>query len=324
MEGVPGTLFELPFVSFGINRSEAFALARGTADWLIASDADMVWSIDPDFGPDKCVECGHSVERHPTSAPGPGDSPLECECPRIVRADAYTIEMGSSTAFSYRLPLLLRGDLPWRSVGSVHEYTELPDRWLVSEPTDKVRITMPPSPPSPQKFAWQAQLLERDLREDPDNPRTLFYLAQTYRSLGRKGAARLYRRRAGMGGFAEEAFYAAYQAALLDPWPAKALSLMVAWEMRPARPEPLRDLIRELNRHDMHHAAYSLCRTPGASNDALFVDRSVWEWGMKFEQSIAAWWVGKRDEAHRLCEELLETPSLPADVREAVERNRNF
>ena len=56
----------------------------------------MTWEIDPDFEPDPAVE-------------------------------AYMIRMGSAD-FAYRLPFLLRGDLPWESRGVVHEYTALPGR----------------------------------------------------------------------------------------------------------------------------------------------------------------------------------------------------
>ena len=40
------TVVERPWVNFGHNRSEAFALARGTADWLLALDADMTVEIE--------------------------------------------------------------------------------------------------------------------------------------------------------------------------------------------------------------------------------------------------------------------------------------
>jgi hypothetical protein len=292
LNDIPGELIERPWVNFGVNRSEAFEAARGTADWLIASDADMTWEIDPDFDPDPSV-------------------------------DAYMIEMGRYVSYSYRLPLLLRGNLPWRSIGACHEYTALPDRWYHGTPTDKVRLDMgPQNRSSPEKTRWHAQLLKADLKRDPSNPRTVFYLAQTYREMGQPQKARkLYRQRAGMGGFAEEAFYAAYQAALLDPWPERAASLLAAWEMRPSRLEPLYALCRELNARDLHSAAYRLATVPlSLSGDILFVERPVWEWGMKFERSIAAWWVGEREEAARLNAELLAS-ELPTHIRAAVEKN---
>jgi hypothetical protein len=86
----------------------------------------------------------------------------------------------------------------------------------------------------------------------------------------------------------------------------------------------LRDLVRELNVRGDHHAAYQLACAPHLPNpDATFTEPAV-GWEMDFQRSIAAWWVGKPDETRALSDELLARDDLPADVREAVERNRGL
>ena len=285
MADIPGTLIERPWVNFGHNRSEAFALARGTADWLLALDADMTVEMD-DWTPD----------------------------PEVA---AYTLRMGDGP-FANRLPLLLRGDLAWKSVGAVHEYTCLDDGTLGRrEPTDHVRISLGPDRSSPAKTLWQAGMLEAET-----NPRTLFYLAQSYRELGRLMEARdLYRIRSRMGGWDQERWYAAWMVASLDDWPAKLSGLLTAWESRPARLEPLYDALCALNEHGQHLAAYRLSDVPlTPSTDDLFVHRAVWDWGITFQRSVAAWWIGRRDEAAELSRGLL-TKDLPEHVRADVERN---
>ena len=283
MAGIPGTLYRRPWVNFGHNRTEAFALARGSADWLLALDADMTVEIDPDFEPDQAVA-------------------------------AYMIELGSGD-FSYRLPLLIRGDLPWRSFGAVHEYTALDDRTLgLRAATDRVRITHHgENRSSPEKSRWHAELLAAELARDPDDARTVFYLAQTYRELGDRRAADLYWRRVALGGWDQERFYAAYQAALLESdWSTRATSLLAAWGMRPHRLEPLHALVQELNRRGQHRAAYALASMPQAQcEDVLFVHRSVWDWGLKFELSIAAWWVGKISGVSHVVRRALGEPEAP-------------
>src|ERR1035437_5250031 len=57
LDGIPGELVQMPWVNFGVCRSAAFRLAKGTADLLLALDADMTVEIDPDFVPDPAVEC---------------------------------------------------------------------------------------------------------------------------------------------------------------------------------------------------------------------------------------------------------------------------
>lgn len=290
LDGIPGTLHHRPWVNFGHNRSEALELASGLADWLILSDADMSWTIDPAF------------------VPGP--------------VDAYLIEMGGD-AFSWRLPLLVSGRRAWRSVGAVHEYTTPRDGGpFASAPTDLVRIAMTPSTPTPEKLAWHESMLREELEREPDNPRTVFYLAQTVRELGRTMEARaLYLRRMFMGGWEEELYYAAWRAAeaLPDVWAVP--ELLAAWERRPQRLEALAEALRRLNAAGNHRAAWQLSAVPlEVPDDQLFVHRDVWTWRITFERSIAAWWVGARDEFLELTDALLLAP-IPHDVRIQVMKN---
>ncbi len=238
--------------------------------------------------------------------------------------DAYMIEIGAPD-FRYRLPLLLRGSLAWESRGVVHEYTCLPDRDYISRPTDQVRITLGPDRSSREKTLWQASLLEAELAEQPNNARTIFYLAQTRRELGDPAIAMdLYQRRARMGGWPEEVFYAMYRYALLLPsWPARFKALIEAWEFRPSRLEPVAAIARELNYRGQHHSALRFASIPlTETSDNLFVHRDVWDYRLSFERSIAEWWAGDKDAAYAMMDELLVNPRLPADLREATLRNR--
>jgi hypothetical protein len=82
-------------------------------------------------------------------------------------------------------------------------------------------------------------------------------------------------------------------------------------------------LVSELNRRGLHRSAYILTSIDIKScSDVLFVQTDSWEWGILFERSIAAWWVGDKKEAYTLGDTLLKNPKLPPQIREAVERNR--
>lgn len=293
--GIPLRLAEARWTDFGTGRSEALALARGSARWLLALDADMTVEADPGWEP---------------ADPG---------------VDALAVEMGRGGPLRWRLPLVLRGGLPWRSVGAVHEYTCLPGRAHRSEPTDRVRVRFPDRS-GPAKTAWHLSLLRGAHERDPADPRTLFYLAQTLRESGEEAEAReAYRRRAGMGGWEEEAWYADYRAALLDPWPARLASLLAAWRRRPARMEPAAALLRDLNAAGLHDAAHRLgagLPTP-VPPDSLFIHLDAWEWRVDLERAVAAWWAGDRALARSLNRSLLGR-DLPPGAREAVERNAAF
>lgn len=293
MQEIKGQLKRRPWVNFGVNRSQAFEFARGTADWLLLLDADMTVEVDPGWTPDPTV-------------------------------DAYMLEMGGND-FSWHLPLFVRGNLQWESVGAAHAYSAIHNRHYQGVPTDAIRITRKDSW-SAQKAEWQAEVLEQQLEQNPDDARTTFYLAQTYRELERPGALALYQKRVIMGGFPEEQFYAAYRGALLIPeWGARCQALVAAWQLRPSRLEPLHAVIQGYNQLGMHHIAYVLGNVNvEMTRDVLFVHRNVWDWGMKFERSIAAYWVGNKDECRDLCDDLLANPRLPDPIRAQVEKNRTY
>jgi hypothetical protein len=203
----------------------------------------------------------------------------------------------------------------------MHEYTSLEGGYRAIS-TDAVRVHFAPTTTTPSKTHWQAGLLEEDLLRDPDNPRTIFYLAQTYRQLGDPRGRDLYARRATMAGHEEERWFASLQAARMAPWPEMATDLMAVWEARPGRMEPLYTLVTELNRRDMHRAAYRLASTKrGTAPDELFTERGVWAWGMDFQLSIAAWWIGEHSQFRILSNTLLKMKDLPIEIREAIRRN---
>ena len=143
------------------------------------------------------------------------------------------------------------------------------------------------------------RLLERALAEAPDDPRALFYLAQTYRDLGETAlAVGAYRRRVAVGGWDEETFYAQYQVGALlaaQDWEQGSSALKTAWEMRPTRAEPLLELARGHRNRGEHHLAalYARrgCEIP-LPDDLLFVHREAYDWALRFELAIALYWTG--------------------------------
>ena len=297
LANVPGELHHRPWRDFGGNRSELMRLARGSADYLLLLDADM------------------TVERR---GPRP---PLD--------ADAYALRHAGSLGYS--ILRLVRGDRRWWYEGSTHEHLategefsrESLEALLVHHHAD--------SGTRDEKLARDARLLERDLERDPANQRATFYLAQTYRDAGETGRAiELYERRVELGGWDEEVFYAAYQAGVLtghdDPEAAVA-PLLDALERRPSRAEPLHELARLSRLRGDHEAAYRYASRGlelPMPDDILFVHRDVYEWGLAFELSIAAYWTGEHAEALELSERLLDEGRLPGDVERAVRQNRSY
>lgn len=296
---IPGELHRRPWRDFGTNRSELLELARGTGEYLLLLDADM------------------TVE---WEQPLPG-----------LSFDAYHLRQHDG-GLEYRIPRLVRSDRAWQYVGATHEYLTAAEGTHSSSPLDALRVVHHADGGSrTDKFERDRKLLEDALERDPDDPRSTFYLAQTYRDLGdRERAIELYRRRVALGGWDEEVFYAAFQAGVLVSdahWAAGMPLLFDAWERRPSRAEPLYEIAvraRAAGEMDVAHVATTLGVDIPRSEDALFVHTWVYEWGLRFEHSVACAHVGDLTTARRLTVELRSDPAVPNDLVPYLEHNMRW
>ncbi|WP_254705481.1 glycosyltransferase [Streptomyces vilmorinianum] len=302
LRGIPGELYEEPWTDFGHNRSLNIRHARGRADYLLLLDAD------------------HVLRREGPLPP--------------LTADAYLLR--HEGALEYRIKRLVRGDIAWRYEGVTHEYLTADGaggQERTSENLDALVVEhFADGGSRHDKFERDARLLTAELARDPANPRTVFYLAQTMRDMGRTDeAVALYERRAAMGGWGEEVYYALLQAGILQAdsgdWPAAADALTRAWESRPQRLEACYELASRLRGMRRHHAAHAFVaaavdREP--PDDLLFVQPWVYRWGLLFEFSVTSYWVGDTVASLAACDRLLAMPDLPEAYRRQTETNRAF
>lgn len=216
-------VYARPFDDFGRARTAALELAAsGSHLWTLMLDADMT------------AEWHEELESWLAADPYPE-----------IGAWAVTVR---ERGVSYRLPLLTRRTAPAMYRGSVHEYLE---HGGAGRPLTGLVVT------HHADGAHREGKLERDLelmrgelvaRE----PRAVYYSAQAYRDLGdTERAVALYRLRAELGGWDEEAWHAAYQAAKLSR---DVPELIRVWSARPWRHEPLAaaaELVRQDERAEL-------------------------------------------------------------------------
>jgi tetratricopeptide (TPR) repeat protein len=291
---IPGELHRREWVDFGYNRSELIELAREKADYLLLLEPDIT-----------LVRSG--------------------PVPELVD-DAYVLrEVGDDPANG--VPRLVRGSRRWWYEGSTHEvlatngrYSEAElDALAVERHIDETSRTV--------MLLRQLDILERDVAAGRQTPRTVFYLAQTLRDLGRFSAAiEWYRRRKELGDSDQETFYANFQEGVLrarEDFPAAVPILLEAWQRRPTRAEPLHELARNyLERGDAglaHHFASLGLQMP-EPRDAFLIHRWIYAWGLRFERGWAAVRLGRFGEADEDLRAVLETDGVPADFV-AIVRN---
>ena len=300
MAGVPGELFEHEWVDFGSNRTRSVQLARGKADYLLVVDADSKLEVEQ----------------------GALDA---------LTADAYALCHLDEVSRGYRT-CLVRGDINWRYVGVLNSYIDSDQRYSL-ELLDGARVrSWSAGGARNGRYEHELKLLERAHEQDLANSRTVFYLAQTHRYLGNvDDAIDMYDRRVAMAGWDEEVFFAMLQAAVLraeqGEWPTAKAGLLAAWEFRPSRMEPLYELASRLRLRGEYRAAYQFAlRGLGqpVPLDLLCVSPWMYEWGLPFEYSISAYWVGNIQGALEACRRLLAIPDLPAAYRQSTKQNMGF
>ncbi len=172
-------------------------------------------------------------------------------------------------------------------------------------------------------------LWKRGLEWEPDNPRYIFYVAQSYRDLGNlPQAIEWYEERASMGAWDEEVWYSLYQVARLQhrigiAWPLVLDAYLRAYEFRSTRIEPLYQVARFYRENRQYHLGCLFSPTglnAAYPDDILFIEKSVYEYEFPLEYALCCERLGKTQEAVRASERVLSSGTAPEQSLEIARR----
>lgn len=300
LQDIPGELYQRPWVNFGYNRNEALQLAKDKADYLLFIDADDYLVFSDSF-----------------------------ELPSLTK-DVYAIvQRDASAQVDTQCMLLAATRLPWRWEGLAHEALICPEvksAELLKGVTniygqDGCRSQ------SSEKHLQTIALLKEEQTLHPNDTKPIFYLAEAYKGAqDYPNALAMYRKRASMGGFAEEVFWALYSIARLEELSGSDHDLVEqlylrAHKERPSRLEPIYDLVLLYRKKRKMASAYEWAKkfvNHPKPADLIFVSGWIYEWGLLWQYAACCQILGKEEELRSAINSLANISSLPDSLKQII------
>ena len=261
--------------------------------------------------------------------------------PENMEADAYSLCIGREDFTWWRTQIFKTG-MDWKYVGILHEYAECGSKPAPEVSSERVfgeyHITARTEGArnvgitTQEKYTRDAEQLLEALKEEPENSRYYFYLAQSYfDSQQYEKSLESYLHRATMGGWEEEVFYSLYRAAMIKallnhPWPEIQQQFLDAYNYRPIRAEPLYQIARCYRQiHDKPILAFTFARMaleiPYPKDDILFISDDVYKWQLLDEIGATAYYAGKPHMGYHACKRMIEENLVPEHSRERILEN---
>lgn len=302
MRGIPGELYERPWVNFEHNRNEALALAKGHGDYLLLIDAD-----------DKLVF--RNGERLPK-----------------LTDDAYLAEQHHGGCISPFI-LLINQRFDWKWEGKVHERVvcaAAKKRTWLEGAYLQIFYEGNRSKDLKQKYLRDAETLESYLPEDPMNSRNLFHIAVCLESADQlERALPYYEKRLAHPDDNMERFFSQYRIGVLQEQlkhsPEIFLkSYLSAHQMEPSRAEPLFSLTNYFMSIRCYWLGYLLAKEALQNcriENWFYVISYIYDYGLLDQLAECAYRIGKYQEASDALHQMLSVQNLPQDVRMAAKKN---
>lgn len=304
MSDIPGALYERPWVNFAHNRNEALDLAKTKGDYLLFIDADEELIFDKKFDIS-------SLDK-----------------------DYYYITSRTDYNLTFLRIQLISTKKPFTWIGALHEYIS-----PLEESTDEilhgvynwVRTGQGRIAKDPDTYKKDAEILEKALLDNPDDTRSLFYLANTYVIIRKlQEALATYQKRIALGGNVhEEIFFSQLQVGKLQKelgYPNEVFlkSFYDAYVFSPARLESIYEIICckiEMGQIEEAYALAKLASHQPKPKCFLFMDDWIYEYGLQTALADTAFYLKKYEEAVEVSRRILSNEKVPSSIHERIKGN---
>jgi len=262
--------------------------------------------------------------------------------PEVMDATSYVLRIQRGDFVWWRNQVFKTGaDVNWRYIGVLHEHADCDikegretrkvegDYYIEARTMGHERNqTQDPI----QKYSRDAEILEEALKDEPENHRYMFYLAQSYfDSQQWDKAMEAYKRRVVAGGWEEEQWYSAYRMAIISsitdkPFTEQSQLYLQSYALRPSRAEPLWQLAR-IHRQERNEPrigylyAKTACEINYPEGDILFISGDVYAWQALDEFAACAFYTHDFQRGYAACVELLKNDRVPETEKQRIMQN---
>ena len=305
-----GVVVERPWVNFAHNRTEAFQFAYGKCDYLMTLDADEVFAAWDGITPqlDKRIVCLPKLE-----------------------ADRVNVHTYFPSLVYRRSSFLRDAAGPWTWVSPVHEVPVSPNEQTAYTLKDCCVVPSKDGARAkdPNRFLWDAFVLERAVIEEPNDHRLKFYLGQSYQDCGKTDRAiEAYLDCATKTAWEEEASVAYLRVARIYASQKnfdKALTCYwKSYNKYPSRGEALFDLLhhyRTTGEYNSGVAVGELLQKCDPKQSVLFTENEIYLWRANDELSICYYYVGRFQEGLDLAKSVISCPQTPSGELSRLREN---
>ena len=279
---IQGMIINHPFVNFEHNRNIALKACYGLSDYILLMDADMILNVGT-FNKDELKD-NHM----------------------------YSILQGNSS-FYYPNCRIIKNDNTSKYIGVTHEYLDVrPHQTHTIFDKTKIFITdIGDGGCKQDKVDRDIRLLKGDLEKNENNPRSLFYLANTYFDSGNLDEAiPYYLKRIEVGGWDQELWYSNYRLGEIYKRKGEIQTAVMYWmEGHSIIPERLENVYKIINQYRVdgkQKLAYTYIRlimdsynkhkeNVSLRNSYLFMENDVYTHLIDYEIVILSYYNGNKN-----------------------------
>jgi len=312
---IPTYVFERPFDTFDKSRNFAMDKLREVVKeldwnsndvWGMWYDCDEQLVIDPKFDKNQ------------------------------FNKDLFMINTYISS-MKYTRNTFFRVSKPFRWYGVVHEFIVCDEKNITSGLAENIHVNVSMDGASWQgdiskKYLSHAHKLEAYIAENREDPRQIFYCAQSYHDSASmkdnreeneerlRRSMRYYRERVSRSdGYSEEIYYSQYRIGVImrlleESWNLTHQELLKAYAIDPLRAESIKVIIDYYMQMGEWHMAYMYTKFAKMNfhgknpypNRLLFIDEATYVWRLAESHSAACYYTGRMDEARSTYQDILD------------------